>query len=336
MSKEIEKSLFGDLARIIEQGKQQAVAQVNTALTLTYWHVGKKINEHILNNARAEYGKQIVPTLSAQLEKIYGRNFNEKNLRRMMRFAEVFSDFSIVAPVVRQLSWSHFLMLLPLKSKEERNFYAQKVIEERWSKRELQYQIERKAFERNEIAALHVTDDLVDMQNTFKDPYFLDFLGLKDGYLEKDVESAIIKELELFIMELGVGFTFVERQKRMIIDGEDFYLDLLFFHRKLKRLVAIELKLDKFKPAYKGQMDLYLKWLDKYEKQEGENSPIALILCAGKSNEQIELLDMHKDGIMVADYWTELPPKKELEDKLHALLIEAKARIENRRMIEDL
>ncbi len=199
----------------------------------------------------------------------------------------------------------------------------------------MQYQIERKAFERNEIATLHVTDDFVDMQNTFKDPYFLDFLGLKDGYLEKDVESAIIKELELFIMELGVGFTFVERQKRMIIDGEDFYLDLLFFHRKLKRLVAIELKLDKFKPAYKGQMDLYLKWLDKYEKQEGENSPIALILCAGKSNEQIELLDMHKDGIMVADYWTELPPKKELEDKLHALLIEAKARIENRRMIED-
>lgn len=278
----------------------------------------------------------IVAPVVRQLLKEFGKSFELKKLYRMMQFAEKFMELEIVVPVARQLSWSHILKLLPLKNQDSINYYAKKASEERWSKRELQYQIERKAFERNEIAALHVTDDLVDMQNTFKDPYFLDFLGLKDGYLEKDVESAIIKELELFIMELGVGFTFVERQKRMIIDGEDFYLDLLFFHRKLKRLVAIELKLDKFKPAYKGHMDLYLKWLDKYEKQEGENSPIALILCAGKSNEQIELLDMHKDGIMVAEYWTELPPKKELEDKLHALLIEAKARIENRRMIEDL
>jgi len=334
MSKEIEKSLFSDLAQIIEQGKQQAVAQVNTALTLTYWHVGKKINEHILNNQRAEYGKEIVSPVAAQLVEEFGKSFELKNLYRMMQFAEKFTELEIVVPLARQLSWSHILKLIPLKNQDSINYYATKASEERWSKRELQYQIERKAFERNEIAALHVTDDFVDMQNTFKDPYFLDFLGLKDGYLEKDIESAIIKELEFFIMELGVGFTFVERQKRMIIDGEDFYLDLLFFHRKLKRLVAIELKLGKFKPAYKGQMELYLKWLDKYEKQEDENSPIGLILCAGKSNEQIELLDMHKDGIMVADYWTELPPKKELEDKLHTLLIEAKARIENCKMLE--
>ena len=302
--------------------------------TLTYWHVGKKINEHILNNQRAEYGKEIVSPVAAQLVEEFGKSFELKNLYRMMQFAEKFTELEIVVPLARQLSWSHILKLIPLKNQDSINYYATKASEERWSKRELQYQIERKAFERNEIAALHVTDDFVDMQNTFKDPYFLDFLGLKDGYLEKDIESAIIKELEFFIMELGVGFTFVERQKRMIIDGEDFYLDLLFFHRKLKRLVAIELKLGKFKPAYKGQMELYLKWLDKYEKQEDENSPIGLILCAGKSNEQIELLDMHKDGIMVADYWTELPPKKELEDKLHTLLIEAKARIENRKMLE--
>jgi RecB family endonuclease NucS len=162
----------------------------------------------------------------------------------------------------------------------------------------------------------------------------LDFLGLKDGYLENDIESAILKELELFILELGKGFTFVERQKRMIIDGEDFYLDLLFYNRKLKRLVAIELKLGKFKPAHKGQMELYLKWLDKYEKQEGENSPIGLILCAEKSQEQVELLEMHKDGIMVAEYWTDLPPKKQLEEKLHSLLIEVKQRLENRKQLE--
>lgn len=335
MSKEIEKSLFSDLAQIIEQGKQQAVAQVNSTQTLTYWYVGKKINEHILNNQRAEYGKEIVSPVATQLVLKFGKSFELKNLYRMMQYAEKFPELEIVVPVARQLSWSHILKLLPLKNQDSINYYAKKASEERWSKRALQYQIERKAFERNEIAALHVTDDFEDMQNTFKDPYFLDFLGLKDGYLEKDVENAIIKELELFIMELGVGFTFVERQKRIIIDGEDFYLDLLFFHRKLKRLVAIELKLGKFKPAYKGQMELYLKWIDKYEKQEGENSPIGLILCAGKSNEQIELLDMHKDGIMVADYWTELPPKKELENKLHSLLIEAKARIENRKMLEE-
>jgi predicted nuclease of restriction endonuclease-like (RecB) superfamily len=333
MSTPIDKVLFSDLTQIIEQGKKQAVAQVNSVLTLTYWHIGKKINDHILNNERAEYGKEIVSTLSTQLVEMYGSSFESKNLYRMMRFSEVFSEFPIVAPLVRQLSWSHFLVLIPLKSDESRFFYAQKAIESTWSKRELIRQIERKAFERNEIANIQAHSELQDIQNTFKDPYFLDFLGLKDGYLEKDIESAIIKELELFILELGLGFSFIERQKRIILDGKDFYLDLLFYHRKLKRLIAIELKLGEFKPSHKGQMELYLKWLDKYEKQDGENSPIGLILCAGKSSEQIELLEMHKDGIMVAEYWTELPAKEKLEQKLHELLIEAKARIENRKLL---
>lgn len=335
MSQEIGKLLFSDLAQIIEQGKQQAVAQVNSTLTITYWHIGKKINEHILKQERAVYGKEMVATVSKQLVQSYGKGFELKNLYRMMRFAEVFVDFPIVAPLVRQLSWSHFLILIPLKNQESRMYYAQKAIEERWSKRMLSYQIERKAFERNEIANYQVHADLNAIQNTFKDPYFFDFLGLKDGFLENDVERAIIKELELFILELGKGFAFVERQKRMIIDGEDFYLDLLFFHRKLQRLVAIELKLGKFQPAHKGQMELYLKWLDKYERQENENSPIGLILCAGKSSEQVALLEMHKDGIMVADYWTDLPPKKELEQKLHSLLIEARERIEQQKSLEE-
>ena len=335
MSQEIENSLFSDLAQIIEQGKQQVVAQVNSVLTLTYWHVGKLINEHILNNQRAEYGEKLVANLAKQLEQQFGRSYTLRNVRRMMQFAEEFSDLNIVTSLMTQLSWTHFIELFTLKTFEQKIFYANKVATEQWSVRQTRYQIERKAFERNEIASLQVSEEFVEIQNTFKDPYFLDFLGLKDGYLEKDVESAIIKELELFILELGKGFSFVERQKRMIIDGEDFYLDLLFYHRKLKRLVAIELKLGKFKPAYKGQMELYLKWLDKYEKQEDENSPIGLILCAGKSNEQIELLDMQKDGIMVADYWTDLPPKKQLEQKLHSLLIEAKARIENRMELDN-
>ncbi len=151
--------------------------------------------------------------------------------------------------------------------------------------------------------------------------------------MEKDLESAILKELENFILELGRGFAFVERQKRMIIDGEDFYLDLLFYHRHLKRLVAIELKLGKFEAKHKGQMELYLKWLDKYEKTENENPPIGLILCAESSREQVELLEMHKDGIAVAEYWTELPSKKELENKIHTLLIEARERLESQKLL---
>lgn len=335
MSVEIEKQLFQELAQIIEQGREQVVARVNSVLTITYWHIGKKINGRVLKNERAEYGEKVVANVSKQLEKQYGKSFALRNVRRMMQFAQTFPDIEIVTPLVTQLSWTNFILLLSVKKTEARMFYALKAIEERWSKRQLQYQIERKAFERKEIANVQALTELQDIQNTFKDPYFLDFLGLKDGYLENDLESAIIKELENFILEMGVGFSFIERQKRIILDGKDFYLDLLFYHRKLKRLVAIELKLGEFKPSHKGQMELYLKWLDKHEKQEGENSPIGLILCAGKSSEQIELLELHKDGIMVAEYWTELPPKKQLEEKLHSLLMEARARIDNRKLLEE-
>ncbi len=306
----IEQALFNDIVQLIEKSRHQVAVQVNSGVTLLFWQVGNRINHYNLNNKRAEYGKQIVVTLSHQLVVRYGRNFEEKNLRRMLQFAEQFTDFEIVVPLARQLSWSHFLILLPLKTHDSRMFYAQKAINERLGKRELRKQISSKTFERAVIANSQnpVTDEA--NQYLFKDPYFLDFLGLKDGYLENDLESAILKELELFILELGKGFAFVERQKRMIIDGEDFYLDLLFYHRKLRRLVAVELKIDKFHAKYKGQMELYLKWLDRYERQEGENAPIGLILCAETSREQIELLEMHKDGIMVAEYWTELPPKK--------------------------
>lgn len=332
--KKFEKNLFQDLAQVIEQGKRQVAAQINSTLTTVYWQVGKKINDHILQNKRAEYAKEIVASLSTQLANQYGKSFAERNLRRMMQFAEQFSDYGIVSSLMTQLSWTHFIELLPLKSQEAKLFYANKIAEERWSVRQTRKQIERKVFERTEIAKIQV--DKNSESAVFKDPYFLDFLGLKDGYLENDLESAIIKELENFILELGVGFSFVERQKRMIIDGEDFYLDLLFFHRKLKRLVAIELKLGKFKASYKGQMELYLKWLNKYDKQEGENTPIGLILCAEASREQIELLEMHKGGIMVAEYWSELPPKEKLEKKLHSLLIEVKERIERKKLSDGI
>lgn len=252
----------------------------------------------------------------------------------MIQFSEVFPDMEIVSPLATQLSWSHFVELLPINNANARLFYAQKSAEEKWSKRLLRKQIERKVYERKEIAQVQIKDSLPMADSTFKDPYFLDFLELKEGNLESDLEAAILKEIELFILELGVGFAFIERQKRMIIDGEDFYLDLLFFHRKLKRLVAIELKLGKFKASYKGQMELYLKWLKKHEQQEGEELPVGLILCAEKSNEQIELLEMGKDGIIGAEYWTDLPPKDELENKLHRLLKSARERIEQRKSLE--
>ena len=293
---------------------------------------GQGINEEILKNDRAQYGKQIIATVSAQLELKYGRNFAEKNLRRMIQFSIEFSDFEIVVPLARQLTWSHFLLLIPLKSIESKIYYAQNAIENNWGKRELRNQIERKAFERNEIANVQFSESQPFLLNTFKDPYLLDFLHLKNTYLENDLEKAILRELESFILELGKGFAFMERQKRMIIDEDDFYLDLLFYNRTLKRLVAVELKLGKFEPSHKGQMELYLKWLNKYEKQEGENEPIGLILCAESNKEQVELLEMHKDGIMVAEYWTVMPTKIELEAKLHQLLIEAKERIERNKL----
>lgn len=226
------------------------------------------------------------------------------------------------------------MTLIPLKEKSARDFYGMLTYENCFGVRELRKQIEKKVYERTEKADILLYHTGLINKGVFKDPYLLDFLDLKDGYLENDLESAILRELELFILELGSGFTFVERQKRMIIDGDDYNLDLLFYHRKLKRLVAIELKIDKFRAKHKGQMELYLKWLNKYEKQEGEQAPIGLILCAETSKEQIELLEMHKDGIMVAEYWTELPPKEILEAKLHEALIEARERLERKKLRE--
>ena len=326
------QKILEEIISIVEKSKNQLVVQANSALTLTFWHIGNRIKNEVLKNERAEYGKQIVVTLSRDLEKRFGRTFNEKNLRRMIQFAQEFPDIEIVVTLSRQLSWSHFLVLLPLKTEKERMFYGKLAAENNFGVRELRKRISKKVFERTQNADIQIHESKAIEKGILKDPYLLDFLDLKDGYLENDLESAILKELELFLLELGTGFTFVERQKRMIIDDEDFYLDLLFYHRKIKRLVAIDLKIDKFKAKYKGQMELYLKWLEKYEKQEGEKSPIGIILCTEASKEQIELLEMHKDGIMVAEYWTDFLPKKELEKKLHQLLVEARERIERKKL----
>ena len=332
--------LHAELRTLIANSRQRLAGAVNAELTRLYWNVGQRLRTEVLGGAdRAKYGDQLIKRVGEQLAQEFGRGFEAKNLRRMLQFAVAFPDTEKVASLMRHLSWTHFLQLLPVKTDVARWFYARQSVESRWSVRELHQQIERKAFERTELATLQAhtpvqTEPVVaadtDPAQVFKDPYFLDFLGLRQGHDEGDLEAAILHQLEAFILELGRGFAFVERQKRMVIDGDDFYLDLLFFHRRLRRLVAIELKLGRFKAAHKGQMDLYLKWLDKHERQPGEEAPIGLILCAESSREQVELLQMHKNGITVAEYWTELPPKAALEQKLHAALLEARERLARR------
>jgi len=333
------RKLLADLRELIESTRAGVAQAVNSALVILYWQVGHRIRSDVLHNRRADYGEKILPTLSAKLVPEYGQGFSERNLARMIRFAEVFPDREVVGSLSRRLGWSHFVEIIQLKDQLQRDFYAEMCRVEQWSVRTLREKVGGMLFERTalsrkpsklarkELAALRdedrLTPDLI-----FRDPYFLDFLGLRDTYSEKDLEAAILREMEQFILELGVGFTFVARQKRIVIDGEDFYIDLLFYHRKLRRLVAVDLKLERFKAADKGQMELYLRWLEKYEMEPGEEPPIGLILCADKRDEQIELLQLNKSGIRVASYLTELPPKKLLEQKLHESARRARARLE--------
>jgi predicted nuclease of restriction endonuclease-like (RecB) superfamily len=245
----------------------------------------------------------------------------------MIRLSEVFPDPKIVHALSAQLSWTHFRLIIGLEDPVQRDFYAQMCRLERWSTRILEKKIGGLLYERTALArkpAELVSQELKALQDgdrvtpdlVFRDPYFLDFLGLKDTYGEKDIEAAILRDLERFILELGTGFAFVARQKRIVVDHEDYYLDLLFYHRTLRRLVAVDLKLGKFKAADKGQMELYLCWLDRHERQPGEDSPLGLILCAERSTEHVELLRLEESGIHVAEYLMELPPRPLLEKKL--------------------
>ena len=328
-----ENQLFARVAEIIENRKYRAISHANQETTLMFWEIGQYINSVVLEDKRAAYGKKILTMLSAKLIEKYGNNFAERNLYRMSLFAERFADIKILPTLSAKLSWSHIIELLPVKSSDAQLYYAHEVAQRNLSVHALRKQISRKAYERREIANSELTDNSVVPFNIFKDPYLLDLFGLKENFLEADLEKAILKELESFLLEFGHGFTFVERQKRMILDGEDIVLDLLFYHRILKRLVAVELKLGRFKAAYMGQMLLYLKWLDRYERQPGEEAPIGIILCATANREKIELLEMDKAGIAVAEFWTQLPSKKEFEKKISEIYEEAKERLERRKLL---
>ncbi len=332
------KRLVTDLRGLIESARSALAQAVNSALVLLYWRVGNRIRVEVLRSSRASYGERILPTLSAKLVPEYGQGFSERNLARMVRFVEVFPDGEVVSSLSRELGWSHFVELIPMSDALKRDFYAEMCRVERWSVRTLRGKIGGMLFERTalsrkpeelarrELATLHEADQL-SPDLVFRDPYFLTFLGLADSYSERDLEAAILRELERFLLELGGGFTFVARQKRLVIDGKDFYIDLLFYHRKLRRLVAIDLKLAAFQAADKGQMELYLRWLERHEMEPGEEPPIGLILCEDKGDEQVELLQLDRSGIRVASYLTELPPKTVLRKQLKAAADLARKRL---------
>jgi predicted nuclease of restriction endonuclease-like (RecB) superfamily len=323
-----EPKLLNSIVGLIDQTRHIVAKTVNQELTLLYWNIGKIINNDILKNDRADYGKKLVLNLSDELSNRYGSGFNKRNLHSFIKLNTVFQDITIVHTVCAQLSWSHIRNLIYIENPIKREFYIQMSVHERWSVRTLQERIDSMLFERtaiskkpeqtivNELKTLE-TEKKISPDLAFRDPYFLDFLGLHDSYSEKDLESSILAQLQYFITEMGSEFAFLARQKRIIIDNEDFYIDLLFYHRGLKSLVAIDLKLGKFKASYKGQMGLYLRWLEKNEQKEGENKPIGLILCSEKSPEQINYLMLDNDEqIKVAEYLTLLPEKKLLLEKL--------------------
>ena len=308
------QSLMEDLRQIINQARGHVAATANYELTMMYWHIGERINRDVLGSQRAEYGKQIVAQVARQLQKEYGKKgFDDKSIRRMMQFANLFADEQIVAQAARQLSWSHFIEVLPLKDDLQREFYITMAVSGRWGRNRLRKEIDGMLYERTAIS------------------------GKPDEFIKKELSSlrddnVISPDLVFkspFIIELGNGFCFVARQKRMIIDGEDFYLDLLFFHRRLHRLIAIDLKLDRFKAQYKGQMELYLRWLEQNEMEPGEETPLGLLLCTEGSEEQIELLQLDKAGIKVAQYLTELPPRHVLMQQIQKSLEVAKAKFGN-------
>lgn len=330
--------LFSEIRQLIDAAKQRAAVVINAEITMLYWQVGDRIQTEILKRQRAEYGKQVITELSQHLTQTYGKGWSERQLRYCILIAEVFPDREILHTLCAKLSWSHLKLVMGIDDPLKRNFYIEITQLENWSVRQLQERINSMLFERTAISRKPeetIRHDLEQLRENkqispdllLKDPYILDFLDINDRYLEKDLEDAILRDIEKFLLELGAGFTFIARQKRIQIDNDDFYIDLLFYNRKLKRLVAIDLKLGNFRHEYKSQMELYLRWLAKYDQESDEQSPLGIILCAGKKQEQIELLELDKSGIHVAEYLTVLPPKDLLQAKLQEAIASARRRL---------
>jgi predicted nuclease of restriction endonuclease-like (RecB) superfamily len=329
-----EAALLGDLRTLVQLARQRIATAAYSTQTLLCWHMGRRLDREHLQGGRAAYGKQILVTVSRELTAEYGRGFSYAEIARMIQFAQAYPEEAIVVTLSQQLSWSHFHALLPIKDPLARDFYAEMCRIERWDVRTLRQKIGGMLFQRTalskrptsvisaEISKLR--DGQMSPDTVFRDPYLLDLLGLKGAYSERDLESAILREIEGVLLELGTGFAFVARQKRMSVGKDDFHLDLLFFHRHLRRLIAVELKLESFQPAHVGQMELYLRWLDKHERAAGEEAPIGLILCAAADAEQVELLQLDAKSIRVSEYLTALPPLPMLRERLHQAMEHAR------------
>ncbi len=338
--------LLADLRGLISQARERVALYVNQELTLLHWDIGQRVKAEALNDERAEYGKRIVQTVSQQLTEEFGPGFRKVNLTYMLRFAQAFPDRTIVQTLSEQLSWSHFVEIITLDDPLQREFYAELTRINRWGVRALRGKIQGMLFERSalskntdefikkEIAILR-DEDRMTTDMVLRDPYLLPFLGLSDDYSEKQLEDAIIREMEAFLLEVGEGFTFAARQKKMTVGKKTYELDLLLYHRKLKRLVAIDLKIGAFKPDYKGQMEYYLRWLDKYEREPGEEAPIGLILCSDASPDEVELMGLDQGDIRVARYITETLPPSMLEKKLREIVLRNRELIARREGIEN-
>uniref|UniRef100_UPI0040489E67 PDDEXK nuclease domain-containing protein n=1 Tax=Mariniflexile sp. TaxID=1979402 RepID=UPI0040489E67 len=326
--------LIDKIITLVKTTRSKVAVYLNAETTIMYWFVGHYIETELKQKEQIKYGKQILATLSQQLTQELGKGFSYSALTRMVKVAETFNHQNI-ATLSQQLSWSHLIELTNIENNTKRNFYIQSAINYNWNVRLLRNQIDVQLFERTAISKHAETTiaktlenwnetNEIDPELVFKNTYILDFLNLPFSYSEKDLENALIANIERFILELGNGFAFVERQKRISIDAIDYHLDLLFYHRKLKRLIAIDLKLGKFKPEHKAQMELYLRWLQKNDMQEGEQKPIGLLLCSEGNTEHIELLMLEEKDIKVAQYLTELPSKAWFADKLHRAIEIAK------------
>lgn len=322
------------VSRIIEQARHTIAVYLNSEVSMTYWRIGAYIAGELDAIGDERYGSKIVATVSRQLTEQFGKGYTRDAIFRMVKVARAYPDAEIVGTLSRQLTWSHFIELAQMSEPTKRLFYQQLAIINHWSVRQLRDQEDSMAYERSLIAAKPEDEQVATLTNVtcgeispeviIKSSYIVDFLGLKGVYSESKLEDAVVEQLERFIMELGQDFAFLERQKRISIDSTDYYLDLLFYHRKLRRLFAIDLKLGKFKPEYKGQMELYLKYLSRYEKQPGEEEPVGLLLCSEGNTEHIELLMLGEQNIKVAQYLTILPDKKWFIDKLNRSILIAK------------
>jgi len=317
---------FSEVVNMIHQARYNAIKSVNAELVKLYWNIGEYISKKITN---AEWGDGVVDQLADYIQNSHSefKGFTRRGLYRMRQFYEVYRDYKFVSALLTQISWTnHMLILSKTKSKEERKFYLMLSVKEKYSSRELERQIDSGYYERvmltkRKVSPL-VTQSKKDITTMFKDTYVLDFLNLPEIHSEKDLQKSIVSNLRDFILEFGKDFTFIGQEYRIQVGKNDYFIDLLFFHRGIKCLVMVELKITDFKPEYLGKTSFYLEALDRDVRKEDENPSVGIILCKSKDDEVVEYaLSRHLSPTLVAEYKTKLIPKKILQKKLHELFL---------------